>query len=428
MNIFFRIFIMAFLNGATAALYTVIFNREISCQTGPYFSQMKWVVVSFLAGSLIAVSVLRRTALKNADEGKINMTAALAPVINSFFVPAMIFLIRLIRPALSVSAGIAGPVWMGPLLCVAAYLPAAALSTAGFMPLVELPKKEKSNQAMIMLYASEIAGVIAAAALYFFILVNSHASVDIIYVAGIINLATVYFFFRSREIQGRFIMLATIAALIVYMGFNIAGIKEKTDTATARAQFFGYTVIADKEYPTMKFTMAKKDGVYYIFENGGLVYSVPNPDYMKTAWLAQGPKVLVINGGSAGLIEELSGIKGVAEITSVEEDPYTAFVMDKIFKPAVKEGKKVNYISGNGSLDPSIINSGRVFDSVILSCVRPLPGKYDSDYMRKIRDNFLKPGGTMIVYIARANTAETFDAVKSLFKSSSLSQGTITAK
>jgi|GEM_PF-1521535 hypothetical protein len=428
MNIFFRIFIMAFLNGATAALYTVIFNREIACQTGPYFTQLQWVVLSFFAGSLIAVAVLRRTLLKGADEGKYNLTAALAPVINTFFIPVMIFLIRLVRPALSLSAGAAEPAWMGPLLCLAAYTPAAVLSTAGFMPLVEFPKKTGSKQALYTLYASEIAGVIAAVAVFYLVLINKFSSVDIIYVMGIINLAVIYFFFRGRELQGRFIMLATIAALIIYMVFNIAGIKEKTDIATSRAQFAGYTVIADREYPTMKFTMAKKDGTYYIFENGGPIYSIPDPDYTRTALLASGPRVLVINGGYAGIVDELSGMKSVTEITAVEEDPYTAFIMDKVFKPAAAGGKKVNYLSGAAALDPSILASGRVFDGVIVSCVRPKPGKYGAKYMQNIRDNFLKPGGTLVVYIGRADQKYVAGAVNSAFKSSSMSQGVITAK
>jgi hypothetical protein len=419
---------MAFLNGATAALYTVVFNREISCQTGPYFSQLKWVAVSFFAGALIAVSVLRRTLLKNADEGKYNLTAALAPVANTFFIPVMIFLIRLVRPAISLSAGAIEPAWMGPLLCLAAYTPAALLSTAGFMPLVEFPKKTGSKQALYTLYASEIAGVIAAVAVFYLILINKFLSVDIIYVMGIINLAIIYFFFRSRELQGRFIMLATIAALIVYMVFNIAGIKEKTDIITSRAQFAGYTVIADKEYPTMKFTMAKKEGTYYIFENGGLIYSIPDPDYSKAALQAFGPRVLVINGGYAGIVDELSGMKSVTEITAVEEDPYTAFIMDKVFKPTVAGGKKVNYLSGTAALDPSILSSGRVFDSVIVSCVRPKPGKYGAKYIKNIRDNFLKPDGTLVVSIGRADQKEISGAVNSTFKSSSLSQGVITAR
>ena len=261
MNIFYRIFIMAFINGATAVLYTIIFNREISCQTDPAFSQIKWVIISFFAGALAAVYLLRGTILKKNGGSRLNLVAALSPVAVAFFVPAMIFLIRMIRPELSLSAGMAGPVWLGPALCFVSYLPAAALSTAGFMPLAELPGQLKSRQALYFLYISEIAGAITAAAVFYAFLAGKYSNVDVVYVAGIVSLIVVYFFFRSKDMQGRYIMLTVIVALIIYMAFNVAGFKERVDAFTSKEAFNGYEVIADREFSTIKFTLAKKDEV-----------------------------------------------------------------------------------------------------------------------------------------------------------------------
>lgn len=428
MNIFYRIFIMAFINGATAVLYTIIFNREISCQTDPAFSQIKWVIISFFAGALAAVYLLRGTILKKNGGSRLNLVAALSPVAVAFFVPAMIFLIRMIRPELSLSAGMAGPVWLGPALCFVSYLPAAALSTAGFMPLAELPGQLKSRQALYFLYISEIAGAITAAAVFYAFLAGKYSNVDVVYVAGIVSLIVVYFFFRSKDMQGRYIMLTVIVALIIYMAFNVAGFKERVDAFTSKEAFNGYEVIADREFSTMKFTLAKKDGVYYVFENGSLVYTIPDTDYRKLALYAAGPDVLVINGVYTGLVDELSTIKSVTDITAVEDDPYTAYILDKLFKPVISGDKKVTYISGDGALDPSILSTGRIFDTVILSCARVKPGKYGRKYLEKIRDNFLKPGGELVINISHSNADEIFVAVKGLFKAISMSQGVIIAK
>jgi spermidine synthase len=128
------------------------------------------------------------------------------------------------------------------------------------------------------------------------------------------------------------------------------------------------------------------------------------------------------------LVDELSTIKSVTDITAVEDDPYTAYILDKLFKPVISGDKKVTYISGDGALDPSILSTGRIFDTVILSCARVKPGKYGRKYLEKIRDNFLKPGGELVINISHSNADEIFVAVKGLFKAISMSQGVIIAK
>ncbi len=276
----------------------------------------------------------------------------------------------------------------------------------------------KSREPYIFLAA----GVIMAAFFYSVFLEAKYQNIDVIYTLGILELAMVYLLFRGKTMEARFTMLAVIVAAIIYFGFNVGGFKEKVDTASKRASFSGFTIIADREYATIRFTMAKKDDAYYIFENGLVSYKIPDEKYAKLAYMYEGGKILVINGGLAGMVEELTKLKAIKEIVSVETDPFTAFIMEKTFKPSEVKGVDVKYLS-IGGFEPA----GKDFTTVFLNYRELSSGSYDAKYFAKIKA-MLKTGGMLVISHPEGRGTGIAAALKSDFTAIVELPGVITAR
>ena len=345
MNIFYKITILLFASGATAGLAQIVLTREMMNQAFLTNNLMAFMALSWIAGVVMALQTVKNMAAGKNPEKNINFIAALAPVINAFFITAALVLVRYFKPLLKLAPETAAPDWASMMLSGAVFIPVSFLVFSAVFSLMEALKKSKVTGFMLASFGSVAAGVAVAAAFYALWAVKHYANLDIVYTMGIFNLAIAYLFFRDKTIEGRWLMIIIIISLIVYLGFNMAGVKQKVDQASSRALYRGYTVIAQKEFPTVNFCMAKKGDEYRIYENGTLAYKIPDGQYAMIARMAKGPKVLVINGGLAGLTDELSKNASVKEMVCLEADPYMAVVLEKVYKNYIQTKIKTEYIS-----------------------------------------------------------------------------------
>jgi predicted membrane-bound spermidine synthase len=229
-------------------------------------------------------------------------------------------------------------------------------------------KRAKIGNFLFPSLGAAFAGVVSGIAVYILWAVKNYTNMDVIYTMGMINIILSYLFFRDKTLQGRYLMLTVIACLIVYLGFNMAGTKQKIDSASARALYSGYTIISQNEYPTCNFVMAKKDDAYYVFESGSLAYEIPDASYKVLAAMARGPRILVINGGLTGMADALSEVPGIKEIVCVEADPYIGVVLEKVYRESVKKKVDIKFISAMGhSLIGEAVKGQGQFDTIIVN-------------------------------------------------------------
>ena len=378
MNIFYKITILLFAQGVTAALAQIILSREITNQVLLTNDIIGFTILSWVFGAILAFQTIKKIAAGKAPEKKLNFIAAIVPVINAFYITGMVILVRYFKPVLTLGPDVNAPDWTALAMLGIVFVPIAFMIFISIFSLVEALKKGKVQQFVFTAIAAVVAGIVAAIIFYTLWAVKYYINIDVVYTLGVFNLAIAYLFFRDKTMEGRWLMLIIIGTLIIYLGFNIAGMKQKVDEASSRALFKNFTIIAQKEYPTVNFCLVKKGEETLAYENGTLAYILGDKKFKIIASPAKGPRVLVINGGLAGMTEALSNNKSVKEIVCVEADPYIAFVLSKMYGN-FKTKNKLEYISAqNTSGIAMAIKDKGLFNTIII--IPRLQGHIEGKY------------------------------------------------
>lgn len=378
MNIFYKITILLFAQGVTAALAQIILSKEITNQVLLTNDIIGFTILSWVFGAILAFQTIKTIAAGKVPEKKLNFIAAIVPVINAFYITGMVILVRYFKPILKLGPDVNAPDWTALAMLGIVFVPIAFMIFISIFSLVEALKKGKVQQFVFTAIAAVLAGIVAGIIFYTLWAVKYYINIDVVYTLGVFNLAIAYLFFRDKTMEGRWLMLIIIGTLIIYLGFNIAGIKQKVDEASSRALFTNFTIIAQKEYPTVNFCLVKKGEETRVYENGTLAYILGDKKYQIIASSAKGPRVLVINGGLAGMSEVLSNNKSVKEIVCVEADPYIAFVLSKMYGN-FKTKNKLEYISAqNTSGIAMAIKDKGLFNTIII--IPRLQGHIEGKY------------------------------------------------
>ncbi len=407
MNVFYKVIIMVFLMFFTAAVSTAVLCREMLCQANTglnfYISALAAAVAAVLAG------VLSRKYLKGKNKTYLNIAVSFTAIAAAFAAMGGLFFIRYFRAIFSIPAAATVPAWADLIMPLAAWIPFGALLAACLAACVKLSENENAKQPLFTGFIA-LLGAVSGLLIYRLFLWKYYSNLNVLYVSGMASLAAIYILFRDKTMEGRYTMLGVIGALIFYLAFNVGGFKDRADVASNRANYRGYEIIAEKEYPTVKFVMAKKDGEYFVFENGSLTYTMHDKKYAEMAKLAQGANILIINGGPAGLIGELAKTPSVKEIISVEADPYTSFILGKISGNSLKTGKKIYFRSGNAAEDMQGGGQGMRIETVFVNPRKASGGLYSKKFFLKLKENLLVPGGRVVV----SAPADEADAVKKI--------------
>jgi hypothetical protein len=269
-------------------------------------------------------------------------------------------------------------------------------------------------------------GAIAGGFLYVIFLWRYYTNIDVLYTFGILMLAATYVLFRDKSLEGRYTMLAVITAVIIYLAFNVGGFKEKADRASSRAAYKAYYIVAEKEFPTVKFVMAKKGAELYVFEDGKLTYAMPDEKYAKMAKLAAGKNVIILNGGAAGMVEALDKQAGIKEITAYEEDPYTSFILEKLYRSGPGASAKAVFKAGDFSKDAELKGKGPLADTVFMNTGKSGLKAYSGQKLLAVK-SLMKPGARLVISAPENKKEEVRKTVQAVFGNAAEETGFITA-
>lgn len=423
MNLYYKILVMMFLNGAAAGVSLLVLGREISCQAFAGVNFYVSIAAAWAAGAL-AASVLK-SRLKKAEAPGLNITISFSAMAALFFSLGSIFLIRYYRVLLGAGPDLPLQPAAVILLPVIVFLPLAAVSFTSLAAAGALAAGNKEAKPGLIA-AMTAAGAAAGAVMYLLFLRRYYTNVDVLYATGILVLAATYMLFRGKTLEARWTMLAVIGAAILYLGFNVGGFKEKADRASSRAVYKGFSILAEKEYPTIKFVMAKKDGIIYVYENGSLTYKIPDEKYAVMAELARDGKAIIVNGGAAGLIEALKNRKDIREIDAYEHDGYTSYIMEKLMDQNILKGKKVKFLAGAGpgGIVPAMES---LLASTVFINPRPAgPAPYSEKNLRLLEKN-MAAGAKLVINAPESEKEAVIKAVRAVFGGSAEEKGFITA-
>jgi len=411
MNKFYKIIIMLFLNGIFALLAQTVFYREIMSQV--YANELilgamlsVWLFAGAFAGSFIFEKFFRK---KNYSF--LRMIFAILPVVTAFLTPLLLILIRYIKLLFGIQPEMLLNMWSAVLVIMAAASPISIVLTLGFSIAGEILRRENIKKQAKFMYIVEAAGAMIAGIIYTLFLSDRWGDFQIIYWAGVINIAAVYILFKEKENEGRVIIPAAVFGLLIYLGFMVSGFMAKADADSLKAGFAKYEVIYNKECPTAKITIGKRNGVYYVFENGMLNYTIPDIKYSEIAGWAclshgKNTSVLNVNAGFAGMLDELSKYKSVDSITNIESDEYAGDVLQKYFGSGVKSSKKIQNIFG----DPVYfmkLNPAVKYDTIILNLGLPNTINsnrfYTYEFLKNLSNSLNKNGDTVFYLQAAEN-------------------------
>ncbi len=409
MNIFYKIIIIIFLNGLAALLSQVVFYREIISQV--YANELIlgailaiWLFAGAFGGSFIFSGFFRK---KNLSFLKIAL--AIMPVISAFLIPAVVILIRYIKLLLGIQPEMLLNIWSAILIIIATASPAGMILTLTFSTAGEILRRENIKKQAKFMYIIEALGAMIAGIIFTLFLSERWGNFQVIYWLGVLDIVSIYILFKEKGNEGRIIIPVVVIGLLFYLGFIVAGFMEKTDIASLNAGFAKYEVIYNKEYPTTKLTICKRNNVYYVFENGMITYMVPDVKYSEiTGWAClthdKNSSVLNVNAGFAGMLSELSRYKSVEQITNIEADEYAGEAMQTQFESGIKTGKKIKNIFG----DPVYflkLNPPEKYDTIILNLSLPSTiysnRYYTSEFFNGLNSRLGK-GGEVIFYMAAA--------------------------
>lgn len=423
MNLYYKILIMMFLIGAGAGASLLILGREIACQitlgTNVYIS----IAAAYAAGAGLAV--LSKIRLKKSTAPVLNMVISFSAIAGVFAMLGALMFVRYYKVFLGITPEQAVPPLYAVILPVIIYLPGAVFVSVGLVAAETLASLDKAAKPQFT-GAAAAAGFLSGMLLHVLFLWRYYVNIDVLYALGILVLAATYVLFRDKTMEGRWTMLAVITAFIIYLAFNIGGFKEKADRASNRAMYKAYFIVAEKEFPTLKFVMAKKGGELMVFENGFLTYKMPDAKYADMAGLATGKNIIIINGGAAGLIEAVGKTVKAPGIISYEADPYTAYILENLFKNEHAQSPAV-FKSGDILKDEEQKKNRYLADTLFINPRPAGPKPYLEKRLEGLKNCCLAQSGKVVISALPKDAETVKGAVKKVFKNMTEEKGFITA-
>ncbi len=359
MNIFYRLLILIFLSGMTSAAGIIVFFREASNSIFPGESIIAVVIAAFFLGGAAAAGTAYRFILRFKKEDHILLTVSLLPAFAAFLLISGIIIIR------TAGAGTGGAnIWTALAVCMAACAPAGFVVFLSYVLSAELLVIKGAGRHANLSPAVFAVGFLAVGIIHSAFLSGGTPNFNFAYWIGIINFAAAYIILREKSKQAGKATAVIVVMLILYLVLNFTGGVKKLEKNTAERTFKEYEVLHSKEYSNSRLTLVKKNDIYLLYEGRNLTYKKPDEKYWKLGQILSGEeKILLINGGLAGALQELLRQKGIEKITYVESDPGAAEVMNKFFGEEIKSSSKVDFFIG---------------DPVLLLNNRPMKNEFDA--------------------------------------------------
>ncbi|GEM_PF-4953504 len=426
MNIFFKLIILVFLNGILAMLSQIVLFREILSQVYANELVLGFMLFAWLISGAFAGTYIYERFIKNLSFKKIFYLIIFLPLLSIIVVIILILFIRVIKAFLGMPAEVLINIWDAVIITLIVFFPVNFILTINFSFLMEFLKKNSLNEHASLFYLFESLGAIFIGIIYTFFLAGNTPNLILIYWIGVINLGIIYIIFYDKRQENNKIQLILTLILIIYLLPLITNFINRIDKKSLDFNFAKQTILFNKELRTAKITITKKNNIYNIYSNGIIQYSKPDEKNKElSGWAVSAgekiKKILIINGGYTGLIEEFLKFNSIDKIYYIENDNEEAKILKKFFIDDIKSGKeKVEFYYGdaiyflknnkiNERFDVIALNIG--FEGTLFSA------RYFSKEFLEILKDYLNEKGILFFSL---NAGENYIDKKILLKLSSI--------
>ncbi len=401
MNIFYKIFILIFLNGFTSIIAQIILYKEILSQVYANeivlsFALSAWLIAGAIAGIIIFPKYFKN---KNTDFLIIIFVLSVfASILVSIF---SLLLIRNIKTLFNMPVEQIMNIWDAAIITMFIYGTSSFIFTLTFSFAGEIIKR--SNGDLKLLYIIETTGSIVAGVLFTLFIAGKYSNLELLYWMGIINIAIIYVLSRNKDNTDRIVKSTLVFFMIVYLIPLITGYLKKIDEKSQIVSYSKYEVILKKEGLDSKIAITKRNKEYFVFSNGLLKYQTSPPGNSEFfAWAMLTRKgfkdILLINGGYTGGIKEIKKYKNTGKITVLETDIDAAELMEKLFKDSISS-EGIEFVHGDLIYYCYNLNKEKKYDLIILQIPPPntfLNNRYFTAEFYKLLKNYLNKNGVLV--------------------------------
>ncbi|MDP2923422.1 MAG: fused MFS/spermidine synthase [Candidatus Omnitrophota bacterium] len=274
-------------------------------------------------------------------------------------------------------------------------------------------------------YILETIGSIAGGAITSAILINFLNTVHIVGVLALMNVFAallLVFFSKEKYIKKLLTILTALLIVVLISAYFLKG-WDKFNDYSLKIQWKGFNVIACENSIYGNITLASKDEEISFFNNGLLLYTIPDRQTAEEAvhfalLEHQDPKdVLLVGAGVAGLAEELLKYPS-AKVDYVELDPLIIKMADKYLPQETNtylNDTRVTIKNIDGRL--FVKNTQKKYDCVIMYLGDPLIAQlnryYTFEFFKEIK-NILKDGGIFSFTVSSSENYLNADLKKAL--------------
>lgn len=340
-----RIGAAVFLTGAGGIAAQLLVLRELLI----VFSGNELSIGIILANWLVLEAFGCWLGARKAERaGNPEAAFAASAVLMSVSMPALVYLSRILRNILGISAGeMAGlmPVFYSSFLII---LPAAtahgSLFAFGSRLYSDIPGGRDSPGGRV--YICETAGTIAGGLLWTYIMIPRMNSFQSAGAVAIINMLACVILFAPagrNALKPAFFVLA--ALLAASFGFLLPGGAGRVHEASIERQWGPHNVVHYENSVHGNITVIETEGQYSFFMDGMPAVSTPVPDIAAVEEFAHIPllshenprRIVVLGGGAGGLLGEILKHPSVELVEYAELDPLILELIRKYSTPMTKK-------------------------------------------------------------------------------------------
>ncbi|MCX7698750.1 MAG: hypothetical protein N2114_04725 [Candidatus Goldbacteria bacterium] len=401
MNIYYKIFILVFLNGFTSIITQIVLYKEILSQVYANEIVLCFALSSWLIAGAFGGMIIFPKYLSNRSDNFLFIGLGFIPVISAIISLFSLLIIRNIKTFLNIPVEQLMNIWDAMIITILFYGIPAFFLTLTFCFAGEVLKRYGGDNRL--LYILETAGAVISGVLFTLFLNGKYTNLELLYWIGLINIIVVYILYREKADYAKKINITLVFILIVYLIPLPTDFLRKIDSESFNKPYHKYNIVSKKEGFDSKVVITEKENVYYIFSNGTIKYQYNNPEFAEfLGWVMltyEGYKnVLLVNNVYTGGVEEIQKYKDVEKITAVETDQDLAEILINFFRNS-DYGKKVRFVHGDLIYYLYQMKNDDKYDIVILNMSAPNTLLNNRNYTYeffKLLKRYLKNTGRII--------------------------------
>jgi len=397
MNLFYKIFILIFLNGFISIITQIVLYREILSQVYANELVLSFALSAWLIAGAVAGVVVFPKYFKNKSTNFLFSGFGLFPILVILLAIVALIILRNIKTILNIPIEQIINIWDAIIITIFFYGPASFILTLSFSFAGEIIKRINGDAKL--LYITDTAGSIAAGVLFTLFIAGKYSNLELLYWLGIVCIVASYILYRDQT--GRKIVNSILVfVLLIYLIPLLTNYLKRIDENSFIRPYYKYNIVLKKEGQDSRAVIAEKNDEYFVFSNGSLKYQSKDPDYSEFfGWAMLSGKdiknVLLVNGAYTGGIKEIKRYKGIEKITALETDTDVAGLLEKILQTSA-DYENVEFVHGDLIYYLYNLNKMQKYDLVLLNLPAPdtfINNRYFTLEFYKLLKNYLNENG-----------------------------------